>query len=155
MQVTDTTAEVHMGEWVVTANGNTLAASGIGSCVVVTLYDPQRKIGALAHAMLPPPLHPHGHDSRDAKYTDVALDQMIAEMLARGANKHNIEAKLVGGANMFAGFKARIGDDNASSAREKLKKEGITLAGECVGGSQGRSVEFCISTGLVTVKTRL
>ena len=154
MQVTDTTGEVHMGEWVVSENAHILAASAIGSCVVITLYDPQRKIGGLAHAMLPTSDHRNGSLAQ-AAYVDTAIDELLKRIAALGVNGTKLEAKLVGGANMFAAFKASIGDDNVSSAREKLKKEGITLVGECVGGSQGRSVEFCISTGLVTVKTRL
>jgi len=34
-----------------------------------------------------------------------------------------------------------------------MVKEGIALVGECVGGSQGRSVEFSVASGVVTVRT--
>ncbi|MFB0524815.1 MAG: chemotaxis protein CheD, partial [Phycisphaerae bacterium] len=64
------------------------------------------------------------------------------------------EAKLIGGANMFPSFNSDIGKDNVSSAKEKLKKERIKIVGECVGGSQGRSVEFSPTTGVVTVKIK-
>ena len=47
-----------------------------------------------------------------------------------------------------------IGKDNVLSAREKLQAEGIKIVGECVGGSQGRSVEFSPTTGVVTVKIK-
>ena len=45
--------EIKMGNIVVTKDKDKLIASGIGSCLVVTLYDPKRNIGALAHTMLP------------------------------------------------------------------------------------------------------
>ena len=51
-------------------------------------------------------------------------------------------------------YESKIGEDNISYAREKLKKLGILVVGECVGGSQGRSVEFSLSSGIVTVKTK-
>jgi len=47
-----------------------------------------------------------------------------------------------------------IGRDNVLSAKDKLKKERIRIVGECVGGSQGRSVEFSPATGVVAVKTK-
>ena len=34
------------------------------------------------------------------------------------------------------------------------KEEGIKVIGESVGGSIGRSVEFSVSSGIVTVKTK-
>ncbi|MFH1287713.1 MAG: chemotaxis protein CheD [bacterium] len=150
----ETIFEIQMGEMAVGKGGDILAASGIGSCVAVTLYDAKCKIGALAHAMLPsrrlrdkPP---------DARYVDMAIDAMLEKMQAQGARKEDMEAKLVGGSNMFAAFEPNesIGKKNIASAKEGLKKHGIPVAGECVGGSQGRSVEFSIATGIVTVKTK-
>ena len=75
-------------------------------------------------------------------------------MVTHGAKKENLEAKLVGGANMFPALKSDIGKENVLAAKLILKKEGIRLVGESVGGSQGRSVEFPIASGIVTVKTK-
>ena len=145
--------EVKMGDIALAKNADNLAASGIGSCVAIVLYDPKLKIGALAHAMLHHSPTP-GHGSADTKYIDTAIDEMLKKMLTYGAKKQDTEAKIVGGANMFSILDSDIGKQNVLSAKEKLKKEGIKLAGECVGGSIGRSVEFCIATGIVTVKTK-
>ncbi len=73
-------------------------------------------------------------------------------MAGLGSQRFNIEAKLAGGANMFGFSSLNIGRDNIESARKKLKEEGIKLIGESTGGSVGRSVEFSVSTGIVTVK---
>ena len=40
------------------------------------------------------------------------------------------------------------------AAREKLLKEGIKIIAESVGGNQGRSVEFSLDTGIVTVRIK-
>ena len=45
--------EVHMGNIVVTEGPDNLVTSGVGSCLIITLYDPKNQIGALAHTMLP------------------------------------------------------------------------------------------------------
>ena len=171
-----------MGNIVVTGGPNNLITSGVGSCLIVTLYDPKHQIGALAHTMLP--LSPTQSTKHNAKlpgslsceslpgqqaclvagqvsakvkntiYIDVAIDEMLQRMLIQGAKREDLEAKIIGGANMFPSFDSNIGKDNVLSAREELKKKGIRIVGECVGGSQGRSVEFSPTTGVVTVKIK-
>lgn len=159
--------EVNMGDIAVAKGEGNLIASGIGSCLVITLYDPKGKIGALAHTML------YAHrlsaevcdskeerrkansaESPDTKYADIAIDEMLKRMQALGAKREDVEAKLIGGANMFSAFKSDIGKETVSSSKNKLKKEGIVIVGECVGGSQGRSIELSLATGIVTVKTK-
>ena len=157
---------VEMGEIKVAKGEDNLVASGIGSCVVVTLYDPKNKIGALAHTMLPArrlsfvardPKYERrktAPGSPDTRYGDTAIDEMLKRMQAQGAHRQNIEAKLIGGANMFSAFASNIGQENVSYAKKKLKSQEVKLVGEAVGGSQGRSVEFSLASGIVTVKTK-
>ncbi len=151
--------DVKIGDVAIAKDSDNLSASGIGSCLAIILYDPKLKLGALAHAMLSSPtvgpgLQVTAHESGDTKYVDVAIDEMLTKMLSRGAKREDLEAKLIGGANMFPAFKSDIGNQNVLCAEEKLKKEGIKMIGEAVGGSQGRSVEFSVSSGIVTVKIK-
>jgi len=177
--------EVRMGDMAVIEGAHNLITSGVGSCLVVTLYDPKHQIGALAHILLPSKARhntnyeqsisaslPFGASSggqkcmideqvstktSDTKYVDVAIEKMLKGLGAKGSNRADLVAKLIGGANMFPSFilgTNDIGKENVLSAKDKLKKEGIRIVGECVGGSQGRSVEFSPTTGVVTVKTK-
>lgn len=155
--------EVPMGELVVTKEEGDLTAQAVGSCAVIALYDPKLKIAGMIHAMLP-----HAHESEacpksgrslpegggqpDAKYVDTAVDLAVEKMCSLGAQSFDIEAKLVGGANMFGLTASDIGRENILSAKKKLKEVGIKLIGESIGGSVGRSVEFSVATGIVTVK---
>ena len=171
-----------MGDVAVIEGPHNLITSGVGSCLVVTLYDPKRQVGALAHTMLPSSPTPNTRDeahlsadssgqilpvqqaclvkeevsakAKDTRYIDVAINEMLKRIESQGAEREDLEAKLIGGANMFPSFDSDIGKDNVSSAKEKLKKERIKIVGECVGGSQGRSVEFSPTTGVVTVKIK-
>ena len=147
-------AEVQMGHVRVSGNGETLTASGVGSCLVIILWDPVHRVGGVAHAMLPPASRPPGRNGQDTKYTDAAIDEMLRQMRAGGSRRDHLEAKIVGGANMFPNLKADLGSENVSSAKEKLDRENIRLVGESVGGSAGRSVEFCTASGIVTVKVK-
>jgi len=171
--------EVQMGQIETGKNEDVLIAPGIGSCLVIALYDSKQKIGALAHTMLPArrmsatadyadrKTADYAEESRrsrrlqsaasavaDTRYADTAIDEMLKRIDALGAKREDLEAKLIGGANMFSAFTSKIGEDNISYARKKLQNAGITIVGECVGGSQGRSVEFSVATGIVTVKTK-
>ena len=145
--------EVHIGHVAVSEDSERLIASGVGSCVVVTLYDPKRRIGAMAHAMLPSVLRAR-RDGPDTRHVDTAIDAMLKELLARGARKEDLEAKIAGGANMFIDFESDIGQKNVAGAKAKLEAEGIRLIGESVGGSIGRSVEFSPISGIMTVKVK-
>ena len=148
--------EVHVGEIAVVKGSGTLCASGIGSCVIVTLYDPTRRVAGLAHALLPSSPRPRDENASagDTKYVDTAIDAMLERMSAYGVKKKNLEAKIAGGANMFTEFQSNVGKGNVAAARAKLKAEGIELVGEVVGGHIGRSVEFCVASGIVTAKTK-
>lgn len=141
----------------VTKAPNKLVALGVGSCIVVTLYDQMLKIGAMAHAMLPDSTK-SGLTSKPFKFADLAIDEMIRKMESLGSQRPNIEAKVAGGANMFPSLRhssLRAGEENVQAAKEKLRKEGISLVGEVVGGSVGRSVEFDTASGIVTVRVKI
>jgi len=162
--------EVKMGDLVTTKSPDNLMVSGIGSCLVITLFDPKLKIGALAHCMLPTrngscstqdishktqsgtnyPQYEKGY----AKYVDEAIEWLLERMEILGVKRAGIEAKLVGGANMFKTFQMNIGSENISCAWEKLEEANISIIGECVGGSQGRSIEFSAASGVLTIKTK-
>jgi chemotaxis protein CheD len=141
--------EVAMGEWLLTQEPDALTASAVGSCVVITLYDPKHKISAMLHSSLPKAIPGH---QIDVRYVDIAIEEAVKKMLQMGARLEDIEAKLIGGSNMFGFTDSDIGQDNVKSARGKLKEVGIKLLAESVGGSQGRSVEFSCASGIVTVK---
>jgi len=141
----------------VTQAPNRLVALGVGSCTVITLYDPTLKVGAMAHAMLPDSTKSRPI-SNPFKFADLAIDHMIRKMESFGSNRQNLEAKIVGGANMFPSLgheSLKTGEDNVLAVKEKLRKEGLPLAGEVVGGSVGRSVEFDTASGIVTVRVKI
>ena len=142
---------------VITQAPNKLVALGIGSCIVITLYDSMLRVGAMAHAMLPNSTK-SGPTSNPLKFADLAIDDIIRRMGSLGSNRQNMEAKIVGGANMFPSLRhgsLRTGEENVSDVKEKLRKEGIPLAGEVVGGSVSRSVEFDTASGIVTVRVKI
>lgn len=147
------------------SNPKVLMSLGCGSCVVITLYDSVKRVGAMAHPMLPlPPGRQALGSSREHlgsgvyRYVESAIDAMLEELTKLGAVKSRLEAKLVGGASMFKVFDKNpesIGAQNVEAAKRKLEKEGIKIVANDTGGSVGRSVAFDLVTGLVEIKTRI
>ena len=131
-----------------------LKAYGLGSCVAVSIYDPENKIGAMGHMLLPcrPEKTPLGSES---KYVDAGICQMVDELVRAGANRESMVAKITGGANMFETTYQTlinsIGARNAKSARKTLVELEIPLLGEEVGGNRGRTVEFDLASGNMMV----
>lgn len=130
---------------------------GLGSCVGVTLYDEVKKIGGMAHVMLPSTELAKTADFKKAKYGDTALPELVEMMVTAGANRYRLKAKMAGGAQMFkfagSADTLRIGPRNVDSCKAALKKLGIPLLAEDTGGSHGRTIELFTETGDLQIKT--
>lgn len=129
-----------------------MASIGLGSCIGLTLYDPELKIGAMVHIMLP---ESSGRTDRPGKYADTAIPLIISELAALGSKKRSLVAKMSGGATMFEAFSAsmNIGQRNTEKVKALLAEHNIRLAAEETGGKMGRSVYFFPQeNGRVTVR---
>jgi chemotaxis protein CheD len=125
---------------------------GLGSCIGLTMYDPNLKLGAMVHIMLP---ESGGRMDRPGKYVDTAVPLLVKELVALGCKNRSIVAKIAGGACMFEyfGTNLNIGERNAVKVRLLLQEHNIQLAAEDVGGKVGRSVTFLpTNDGKVTIR---
>ncbi len=125
---------------------------GLGSCIGLTLFDPNLNLGAMVHIMLP---ESAGRKDRPGKYADTAVLLLVNELNALGCKNRSVIAKIIGGASMFEyfGTNLNIGERNAQKVRVLLKECHIQLEAEDVGGKFGRSVTFLPANGgKVTVR---
>ncbi|MBR2132926.1 MAG: chemotaxis protein CheD [Oscillospiraceae bacterium] len=132
----------------------TLITYALGSCIGICLYDPVLKIGGLLHIMLP--LNMETGRKNPLKYADTGMVEMLRQMESRGASRARLVAKIAGGAKMFevsGGALGNIGQRNIDSVRIQLKKHGIRLAKEDVGGSVARTMSMDVGTGTVSVRS--
>ena len=129
-----------------------LITYALGSCIGICLHDPLLKLGALIHIMLP--LNMETNRTNTMKYADTGLRETLRQMEAMGANRTRITAKIAGGAKMFETGAAlgNIGQRNIESVHLNLKKEGIRLLKEDVGGSVARTLLFDVNSGLGCVR---
>jgi chemotaxis protein CheD len=145
-----------MADYKVGSAPSTIISYGLGSCIGISLYDPQTKVGGLLHIMLPDSTQARPTDN-PAKFADTGLPLMLKDVLALGASKTRLVAKIAGGAQMFAFQNAtdimRVGSRNAEAAKKILKSLGIKLIAEDTGGTYGRTVSIDLNDGIYKVKT--
>ncbi len=131
-----------------------LITYALGSCIGICLYDPKVRLSALIHIMLP--INMEAGRKNTMKYADTGIRETIRQMEAKGANRTRIVAKIAGGAKMFEvsgnGGLGNIGQRNIESVRLNLRKEGVRLLAEDVGGSTARTLSFNAATGEGRIK---
>lgn len=151
-------AELYVGD-----KSHVIVASGVGSCVVIVIYDPVLRIGGMAHSILP-----FAGTSKDVpsynmegvgftKYADTAVDMLIKQLELLGGVRDQFIAKIIGGAHMFELIDGDggIGWENTESARNRLLHHGVRIETEVIGGKVGRNVRLDCSTGIVEVITKV
>ena len=131
-----------------------LITYALGSCIGICLYDPQVKLGALIHIMLP--INMETGRKNTMKYADTGIKETLNQLAAKGARKDRLIAKIAGGAKMFevAGNNSlgNIGARNIESVKMNLRKEGIRIISENVGGSVARTLSFYPATGIGEIR---
>ena len=137
------------------AQGNSvLVTYALGSCIGLCFHDPRIKLGALLHVMLP--LNMETGRKNPLKYADTGIRETLRQMEAQGASRSRITVKIAGGAKMFevnGGNLGNIGQRNIESVHTILRKEGIRLLGEYVGGSVARTMLFDVDSGQSCIRS--
>jgi chemotaxis protein CheD len=144
---------VRMGELATSAvAGDVLVSLGLGSCIGLALVDRRLGVAGLAHIVLPastgnPPAGTY-------KFADIAVPELIEQVVAKGGRRAMLEAVLVGGASMFAVSNAslEVGVRNEAAVRDLLAAERISVVAAETGGARGRTVRVHVGSGQVTVR---
>jgi chemotaxis protein CheD len=148
--------EVQMAQMKIAEAPAKLVTRGLGSCLGITFYDPSKRIGAMAHPMLPD-INKAKVKSNTSRFVNSAIANLIEELEKRGCDRSRIVAKVFGGAHMFSFINAdsvlNVGQKNIEMALDSLKEAGIKVVGQEVGGTFGRTIELYLENGKVVVKT--
>jgi chemotaxis protein CheD len=142
---------VAIGRWAV-APAPAKIRTLLGSCVGVVLYDRKRRLGGVAHIVLP---DSRGSTEHPGKFADTAIPALIAEIQKwpGGDGSLRLTAKLAGGARMFQSTQAMtIGDQNQAAVERILAEFRITVLARDLGGETGRRLTLDAETGRVAVK---
>lgn len=142
--------KVGMADLNVCVSPDGITTLGLGSCVGIALRDPVTKIGGLAHVMLPDSTAIR-NNSNIPKFADTGIEELVRKVVAKGASRTRLVAKIAGGAQMFA-FQSksdmvRVGERNVEACKKKLSEMRIPILAEDTGDSYGRTVIFYPETG--------
>ena len=124
----------------------------LGSCVAVCMFDTTKRVGGINHFMLP---LAGGRTTSSARFGDVAMNELLSGVRNAGARLPFIQARVFGGASMFAEMKAAasLGQKNVELALDFLARFGIDVIEIDTGGNRGRKLIYRTDEGSVCLKS--
>lgn len=131
---------VVQGAHFVTDDPDAVLTTILGSCVAACIRDPVAGVGGMNHFLLPGG-HARGADRAAQSYGIHAMELLVNALLANGARKDRLEAKLFGGGRLLEGL-TDVGGQNVDCALRFLSAEGIAHVGGSLRGEHGRKVQF-------------
>ncbi len=142
--------KVGMADLNVCESPDSIITLGLGSCVGAVLYDPVSKKCGMVHVMLPDSTA-IANNQNIAKFADTGVEECLRRVLAIGAKRERLVAKIAGGAQMFSMNTSnpmlRVGDRNVQAVKAKLEELKIPVIAADTGENYGRTVVFYPETG--------
>ncbi len=126
----------------------------LGSCVAVTVWHPQRRIGGMCHFLLPSRKR-LPNQAPDGRYGDEALEWMMQAIAKAGTRPQDYVAHLYGGADTMSeatGVKLNIGERNIEQGWTLIDRHGLQLENVDVGDFIPRTVTLDLATGEVEMR---
>ncbi len=120
-----------------------MVSAVLGSCVAVCLHDRRLKIGGMNHFLYP---KANLFGTPTAEYAVVSIPALIKKMQRQGSRLEDLEAQIFGGGDAPGVHGSDIGQKNIKIARKILRKSGIRVVSEDVGGLKGRRLIFHTGT---------
>jgi len=116
-----------------------LISTVVGSSVAVALWDADNKWGGMLSF-----LYPTSESSAEATsiYGNVAIPYMVKMFREEGAKRRNLQSQIFGGSGSDLLEVEKVAHENVEIARSTLKKYGIKVISEDVGGRLGRKIVY-------------
>lgn len=125
------------------SNDQAMVSAVLGTCVAVCLHDRRLKIGGMNHYQYPTAGF-FNYGTND--HGDVAIPALIQKLRRLGSRVEDLEAQIFGGGDIPGLRDSKTGQKNVKMARKILKKNGISVVSEDVGGYKGRRLIFHTGT---------
>ncbi|MGH2634307.1 MAG: chemotaxis protein CheD [Tepidiformaceae bacterium] len=133
-----------------------LVAYGLGSCVGVTVFDAEGRLGGMAHVLLPASEGRTPGPAEPARFADCGIDALLQLFTDAGAIKRRLIVKIAGGGSVLGPANAqkfKIGERNAEAIKERLRHHGLSVVSSELGGVTGRTLELHVASGKTFVRT--
>ncbi len=145
------TYKILPGEFYVTRE-NERIETVLGSCIAACVRDPIAKVGGMNHFMLPADKGKGDIASSDAnRYGNFAMENLINEMLHKGARRERLEFKVFGGGRIM-NQSTNVGWMNIGFTFDYLYTEGFKIISQDIGDIYPRKVIYYPMTGRVRMK---
>jgi chemotaxis protein CheD len=133
-----------------------LVTYSLGSCIGVSIWDPEAHVGGMLHYMLPESsISPAKAAAQPAMFADTGIPALFRAAYELGALKKRLVVKIAGGSNLLDDNGTfNIGKRNYVTLRKIFWKNGVLIESEDVGGSASRTLRLQVGTGRVSLKTR-
>lgn len=145
------TMYLHAGHMFSTAESHDVTTI-LGSCVSVCITDPVAGVGGLNHYMLPWDI---GSEQGTPRFATFAVPHLLDDLVALGARRFRLQAKIFGGACVLREFQ-KSGNDlglrNIEAAHRLLGEACIPIILEDVGGTHGRKLVYRTDDGSFQLK---
>jgi chemotaxis protein CheD len=133
---------------------DTIITYSLGSCIGLTLFDSEKRIGGLVHCMLPlSKIDAAKAEANPFMFIDSGVTAFLQALFDRGAQRKSLVAKVAGGSQIMDDKGVfNIGERNNTVVRKMLWKNNILISGEDVGGSVPRTMSLDLATGKTLLK---
>ncbi len=135
-------------------HGDVRVRTILGSCIAITAWHPQQKIGGMCHFMLSRPqkvVTPH----LDGRYAEDAVELFLQHMAQHKTRPNEYQVKLFGGGNMFPDISKspgnNIGQRNIQVARALLRHHPFRIYASHLGGVGYRRAILHLPSGEVWI----
>ncbi len=120
----------------------------LGSCVALCLWDKEMRHGGVSHFVRP---WAHTPEMATPRYGNAAAIGLIRLLEEAGSQRAHLMALIAGGAVHEEWSEENVGQANIEAVRRVLRRKGIPIASEDVGGTMGRKIMFDTATGQLVV----
>ncbi|NLW87188.1 MAG: chemotaxis protein CheD [Planctomycetes bacterium] len=128
-----------------------LVTHGLGSCLGISAWDRQSRVGGLLHVMLPSSsVNPEKAQDNPYMFVDTGVPQFFKQLYQAGAIKSRLIVKVAGGASSREGEdRFAIGERNFTTLRKMFWKNSVLIDAHDVGGREARTMFVHTSDGRV------
>ncbi|MEY2342315.1 chemotaxis protein CheD [Acidithiobacillus sp. IBUN Pt1247-S3] len=132
----------------------------LGSCISITLWHPQRRIGGMCHFLLPQRCGPRDA-TLDGRYGAEAVASLCTTIRQNHSKNSEYQCKIFGGGNMLHSQPPRPGVEepcadvscrNVRAAVQLVRDAGFTLHALHAGGRGHRNLSFDLNSGEVLLR---
>jgi len=133
--------------------GAILSTFALGSCVGMVLFDSKNGVGGLLHFMLPfSAVAAEKSRKQPFLFADTGIQKFISMFTSMGGDLSKTKCVIAGGASVMTSSDTfKIGEKNGEAAKTVLRKMGIPVLLEQLGGFSNRSLHLDLSDGSLVI----